>query len=72
MLTYLYLKDAAPRIVGAKSQTVRNIELEDTSGSIQVALWNSASKISIKAGDRIKITHVSPTDDSIQHNKHKD
>jgi len=36
---------------------VRNISIDDNSGSIRVALWDSAAELSISEGDVVKIVH---------------
>ena len=63
---YFILKDEIPKVVGTAHQIVRNIEVEDKTGSIQVALWNDITKSPVKSGDHVKITHVSPKNNKFQ------
>lgn len=42
---------------------VRNLTLKDKSGTIPVTLWRENATSPVKAGDIVKITHMSPKKD---------
>lgn len=61
----VHLQDELPKEVNSPTgkTSVRNVTIRDDSGAISVALWQEHAQESLRVGDRVKITHLSPKKD---------